>query len=267
MPDNTILALKYGWELGGIPEVDIRQTKDGQIICFHDDTPARTTNAPPEYANADIGDIEWKNLKNLDAGARFNTKYAGERIPMFEEVLKILKADPRKMIYADLKFSANRPQKLVPSGPKHNPLAPVFELIGKHGLAGQIIIASPDIKECRNFKQSVAGIKTMIWIGGNADAIKSRFQSLFDENFAGLDIVQLHLNDGDEKIRATWRYQLERDYLVFALNAARKKSVALEVFPWQFSEADIGKLLDVGLTRYATDEPARFVRSVNVWKN
>ena len=51
-PDNTLCAMKYGWSLGGIPEADIRVTRDHEVVCLHDNTLARTTDAPsaaPEF--------------------------------------------------------------------------------------------------------------------------------------------------------------------------------------------------------------------------
>ena len=49
-PDNTLYAMEYGWSLGGIPEADIRVTADREVVCLHDNTLARTTDAPPELA-------------------------------------------------------------------------------------------------------------------------------------------------------------------------------------------------------------------------
>ena len=35
-PDNTMEALLYTWAKGYTPESDIRYTKDGKIVAFHD---------------------------------------------------------------------------------------------------------------------------------------------------------------------------------------------------------------------------------------
>src|SRR6188472_834017 len=35
-PENTIEAFELGWKLGTIPESDIRTTRDGVIVTFHD---------------------------------------------------------------------------------------------------------------------------------------------------------------------------------------------------------------------------------------
>ena len=35
-PENCLSSLEFSWKLGAIPEVDVRQTKDGRIVMFHD---------------------------------------------------------------------------------------------------------------------------------------------------------------------------------------------------------------------------------------
>src|SRR3954468_7135924 len=34
--ENTLAAFELGWKLGTYPEADIRTTKDGVIVAFHD---------------------------------------------------------------------------------------------------------------------------------------------------------------------------------------------------------------------------------------
>src|ERR1041384_1766060 len=34
--ENTLEAFEHGWNLGVTPECDVRTTKDGVIVCFHD---------------------------------------------------------------------------------------------------------------------------------------------------------------------------------------------------------------------------------------
>src|SRR6476620_8611753 len=35
-PENTLEAFELGWKLGTVPESDLRTTKDGIIVAFHD---------------------------------------------------------------------------------------------------------------------------------------------------------------------------------------------------------------------------------------
>ncbi|MBN2356841.1 hypothetical protein JXO59_12065, partial [candidate division KSB1 bacterium] len=53
-PDNTMAAFLYAWSLGGIPEADLRTTRDSVIICLHDATLGRTTDAAAEIASLPV---------------------------------------------------------------------------------------------------------------------------------------------------------------------------------------------------------------------
>ncbi len=48
-PEGSLEAFELGWKLGCVPEADLRMTRDGVIVSFHDDTLARILpHAPPE---------------------------------------------------------------------------------------------------------------------------------------------------------------------------------------------------------------------------
>ncbi|MDU0205568.1 glycerophosphodiester phosphodiesterase [Paenibacillus sp. MAH-36] len=82
-PENTLAAFYKGLEQGanGI-ETDLKLSKDGVVILFHDNELDRTTNGhglPSSYT--------WKELQELDAGSWFSPAYAGERLVSFEQFL------------------------------------------------------------------------------------------------------------------------------------------------------------------------------------
>src|SRR5438309_9548772 len=39
--ENTLEAFQLGWKLGCVPESDLRTTRDGVIVAFHDDNFSR----------------------------------------------------------------------------------------------------------------------------------------------------------------------------------------------------------------------------------
>jgi glycerophosphoryl diester phosphodiesterase len=63
-------------------ELDVQQSCDGHLVVIHDDKVNRTTNGDGEVAALTLGE-----LQSLDAGAWFNAKFAGERIPTFKALL------------------------------------------------------------------------------------------------------------------------------------------------------------------------------------
>ena len=99
-PENTLSNVRacLGLRLGF--EVDVRRSKDGALVCVHDDTVDRTTNG-----HGAIDALTLPELKKLDAGTWFDAKFQGERIPTFEEVAAAIKQHSRLpvLIAIDLK--------------------------------------------------------------------------------------------------------------------------------------------------------------------
>ncbi len=67
-------------------ELDVQMTRDGVAVVIHDDTVDRTTDGHGPVAGLTLAE-----LKRLDAGAWFDRKFTGERIPALDEVLAAVK--------------------------------------------------------------------------------------------------------------------------------------------------------------------------------
>ena len=82
-PENTLESFHLAWNQGadGI-EADFRLTADGQIVCMHDATTARTTGI-----DLNISESSLKELRRLDAGAWKGSAWSGVLIPTLDEVL------------------------------------------------------------------------------------------------------------------------------------------------------------------------------------
>lgn len=82
--ENTLEAYRATFELGGDGnEIDIRMTKDGVLVCFHDDMLDRLLSA-----NGDISDFKLKELRGLEF--RNPGRFANEcRIPTLVEVFEL----------------------------------------------------------------------------------------------------------------------------------------------------------------------------------
>ncbi|MBR6056639.1 MAG: hypothetical protein IKP58_00555 [Victivallales bacterium] len=100
-PENTLEAIKGALEAGadGV-EIDARISKDGVVYCLHDDTLNRTTNGTGLAREKTIAE-----LRELDAGAKFNPKFAGAKIALFEDVVKVVK-EKDSVVLVDLKEAA-----------------------------------------------------------------------------------------------------------------------------------------------------------------
>lgn len=79
-PENTLRAYKRAMGMGAdFIEVDVRITKDKELVIMHDDDVSRTTNGKGLVKNFTL-----EELKKLDVGL-------GEKIPTLEEVIKLVK--------------------------------------------------------------------------------------------------------------------------------------------------------------------------------
>ncbi|GIW82094.1 MAG: hypothetical protein KatS3mg105_3901 [Gemmatales bacterium] len=84
-PKVLWLPIDRAIEVGAtVVEIDVRSTKDGQLVCLHDATVDRTTNGRGKVADFTLAEI-----KMLDAGSWFDLDYKQERIPMMREVLAL----------------------------------------------------------------------------------------------------------------------------------------------------------------------------------
>jgi glycerophosphoryl diester phosphodiesterase len=115
-PEHTIESYRLALEQkADFVEPDLAITKDGVLICLHDDSLERTTNVeevfPDRYSRDNPGrggakqwlanDFTLAEIKRLDAGSWFNPKFAGARIVTFEEMVALVKG--KAGLYPELK--------------------------------------------------------------------------------------------------------------------------------------------------------------------
>ena len=83
-PENTIAAFDLAFQAGahGI-EIDVRLTNDGIPVVIHDRSVKRTTTT-----SGLIDRLTLHQIKSMDAGSWFSSKFSGERIPTLEQVLE-----------------------------------------------------------------------------------------------------------------------------------------------------------------------------------
>ncbi|NLF17437.1 MAG: glycerophosphodiester phosphodiesterase [Lentisphaerae bacterium] len=87
-PENTLSAFRRAVELGAASiELDIHETKDGELVVMHDETVDRTTRGKGRLAALTLAE-----LRALDCGAWKHARFAGERIPTLAEALELSRA-------------------------------------------------------------------------------------------------------------------------------------------------------------------------------
>lgn len=86
-PENTLIAMQAAADLGATwVEFDVMLTHDKEAIIMHDETLNRTTNG-----RGRVADTTWSAIEKLDAGSWFDKKFAGAKVPSFEELLIYLR--------------------------------------------------------------------------------------------------------------------------------------------------------------------------------
>ncbi|MFL0498863.1 glycerophosphodiester phosphodiesterase [Priestia megaterium] len=82
-PENTIAAFDKAVEMkSDYIEIDVQRSKDGKLVVIHDTTVDRTTDG-----SGKVGNLTFKELRNLDAGSWKGEQFTGAQIPTFDEIL------------------------------------------------------------------------------------------------------------------------------------------------------------------------------------
>ncbi|HEX6812993.1 MAG TPA: glycerophosphodiester phosphodiesterase family protein [Planctomycetota bacterium] len=94
-PENTLPAFRAARELGvAMQEFDVRITRDGVLLCIHDETFDRTSDAAQRLGpGALVAQMTHAETSRLDAGAWRHQIHAGHKIPTLAEVLTALLPD------------------------------------------------------------------------------------------------------------------------------------------------------------------------------
>lgn len=129
-PENTLAAFRMAIEQqADWLELDVQQTKDGQLVVFHDLRMERTTNG-----RGNLRDLTLEQVRELDAGTWFDGAYAGEHVPTFEEVVALAREHNIK-IFPELKDT-----RLYPGIEER-----VAAVINAYGFEEQTILQSFDM--------------------------------------------------------------------------------------------------------------------------
>ena len=99
-PENTVPAfLSAAEKHAAMVEMDVKRCKTGELIILHDGTVDRTTNGKGK-----VSDLTFDQLRSLDAGVKKDPKFAGTKIPTFDEAIDCL---PKDGIWINVHCSAD----------------------------------------------------------------------------------------------------------------------------------------------------------------
>lgn len=146
-PENTLAAFRRALE-DGVPavECDVRRTRDGHLVVIHDAAVDRTTDG-----RGLVESLTLDALRRLDAGRWFGQEWTGERVPLFDEVLELVRG--RALIKVEIK---NNPH------PAAGIEREVVEAIQRHGMEDDSFVMSFDHQAVRAVRSAAPRIATGI---------------------------------------------------------------------------------------------------------
>lgn len=126
-PENTVASFKLAVEQGAdFVELDAKLSLDGQVMVIHDQTVERTTNGVGK-----VNQLTRAQLKEMDAGSKFDIMYAGEKIPTLDEVFKAVGKDI--FVNVELTNYSSQTDELIPK---------VAEVVKANQMENRVIFSS-----------------------------------------------------------------------------------------------------------------------------
>lgn len=247
-PENTIEAFELGWRLGTIPEADLRTTRDGVIVAFHDATFKRVVKgASPELQKKGVADLTFAELSKLDVGSWKGDEFAGQRVPRMSDVYRLMAGRPDRHLYLDIK-SVDLPQLAAE--------------VREHNVSRQVIFTSTHYKLIREWKELVPESQTLNWMGGTEEQLAQRLADLRAQNFEGITQLQLHVRLNTNSASAE-PFNLSREFIRAAGVELRQHGIIFQSLPWGVAEPEVyWQLLDLGVAAFATDYPEITTKAV-----
>ncbi len=143
-PENTLSALEYAASsLSDFAEIDVQETKDGEVVLLHDSNLKRTTGL-----NANIWTVTYAELQQLDAGVRFNQSFRGEKIPTLAEAIEAVRG--KLQLNIEVKYNGHNP----------NLVRKVVRIIEEEDFVGNCVLTSMNYKFLEQAKELNPEIRT-----------------------------------------------------------------------------------------------------------
>lgn len=240
-PENTLESFKLGWQMGFIPEADVRVTKDGVPVAFHDDNFRRLApNAPAEIRDLCIADVTWDQIKDLDVGVYKGRKYSGQRIPKISDVFDALKECPECLLYLDF---------------KNITLADLAALARQHGVISQTLLASTVYAHLTEWMELAPESGTLHWMGGSEERLRERTAALREAGFKAITQLQIHVNVIAD-LSADEPFSPSSQFLREVGEELKPRGILFQSLPWKVADVAVyHRLMDLGVESFASDEP------------
>lgn len=145
-PENTMAAFEGAKKLGADwIELDVQQSRDGQIFVMHDTNFMRTAGLAKNTWETD-----YEEIKQVDVGSFFSSSFEGERVPLLSEVIAFAKKNGIKLNI-----------EMKPTGYEHAFEQKVASMIAEEQFWDQCVITSQVYDVLENIKLCDSRIQTV----------------------------------------------------------------------------------------------------------
>ncbi|MDZ7618353.1 MAG: glycerophosphodiester phosphodiesterase [Patescibacteria group bacterium] len=227
-PENTLAAINLAWEQGAdAVEIDVYLSADGHVVAAHDATTKRTAGVDRMVAEQTLAE-----LKTLDVGRWKDPRFAGERIPTLEEILKTV-PDGRRMFIE------------VKCGPE------IVEALRRVCLESgkspwQTTVISFNLEVVREVKKTMPGVPAY-WVMSVTPRAADPNEP---KNVPLAQQIPAAKEAGADGLDVNWKSGIDADYL------ATVRRAGLELHAWTVNDAEQARTLAaVGIDSITTDRP------------
>ena len=157
-PENSLPAFGAAVALGAQEiEFDLWPTSDGEIVVCHDPVLDRVSNGTGR-----IYEHTYAELMQLDFGTKFNERFAGLKIPTFEEVLERFARTVIMNIHVkiwDLNFKDRMFDKIISLVRKYNCENHIYFMTASDVIIRELATVAPDLKCCLGWSGKENGME------------------------------------------------------------------------------------------------------------
>lgn len=189
-PENTLEAFRQAIACGAkVVEADVQITKDNIPIVFHDDELGRTVSG-----TGLIREYTYDDLKNLSAGIWFNKEFEGEKIPLLDELIELIKG--RAFLGLEIKpnLETLKTAKII------------LKTLEKHDFISSSALASFDYRILKAIKQEypAAHIAAIKIPGDNILPSEIKAQFAIDAYICAVDEINDRIRDDINESKIIW---------------------------------------------------------------
>jgi glycerophosphoryl diester phosphodiesterase len=250
-PENTLESFEWSWSHGVTPESDLRTTKDGTIVCFHDPNLKRVPyKIDDKLKKSSVEKLPLAEVQKLDVGSFRAPKFAGEHIPVLAKVFDEMHGHPDRMLYLDIKsVKLDQLQKLV----------------REKGVERQIIFTSENHHLIRDWKKLVPESLTLLWNRGTEEQLTKKMDDLRKTHFAGVTHLQIHVQVGD--LNSEEPFMPSSKFLKALGKELQYQDIVFQTFSAECKDQKAyEKLLALGVESFATDYPEVVLNAVRSFR-